>query len=478
MNPETVEAGSVYLDAGATAIDNIDGDVTAGIVTVTSVDTSALGAYAVTYDVTDASGNQAVQVTRTVNVVDTTPPVITLLGSETETINWGESYVDAGATASDNLDGDITASIVVLNDVNPAVLGTYAVIYRVTDTSGNPAEQVFRTVIVSAVEDTTRPVITLLGINPVNVEVETPYVDAGATASDDLDGDITSKIVTVNPVDISVPGSYSVTYDVTDNSGNRADQVIRTVNVMDNTPPVPGDESSCEAVDEIAQSECQALVALYDSTAGPGWLTNTGWLETDTPCSWFGVICGGGSVTQLILFNNQLSGAIPPELGNLASLQTLSLNSNQLSGAIPPELGNLANLQILDLDSNQLSGAIPPELGGLANLRTLILNNNQLSGTIPPELGGLASLQTLGLSDNQLSGAIPPELGGLASLQDLLLSDNPLTGALPQSLVELGSLFTFWFNDTDLCEPPDVAFQEWLDGITDLRRTGVLCGGV
>ena len=65
---------------------------------------------------------------------------------------------------------------------------------------------------------------------------------------------------------------------------------------------------------------------------------------------------------------NQLSGAIPPELGNLANLQNLDLGSNQLSGAIPPELGNLANLQSLNLNDNQLSGAIPPELGNLTNL--------------------------------------------------------------------------------------------------------------
>ncbi|MYI28063.1 MAG: hypothetical protein F4064_08210, partial [Acidimicrobiales bacterium] len=62
---------------------------------------------------------------------------------------------------------------------------------------------------------------------------------------------------------------------------------------------------------------------------------------------------------------NDLSGSIPPELGNLTGLETLSLSGNALSGSIPPSLGNLTNLTRLSLYSNELSGSIPPELGRL-----------------------------------------------------------------------------------------------------------------
>ena len=176
----------------------------------------------------------------------------------------------------------------------------------------------------------------------------------------------------------------------------------------------------------------------------------------------------------LDLYSNQLSGAIPPALGNLANLQWLFLYSNQLSGAIPPALGNLANLQALVLWSNQLSGAIPPALGHLANLQTLSLSSNQLSGAIPPALGDLTNLRWLILDHNQLSGAIPPALGHLADLQQLALFSNQLSGALPHSLMNL-QLNLFHFDDTDLCEPPDAAFQAWLASILDLRRTGAVC---
>lgn len=81
-------------------------------------------------------------------------------------------------------------------------------------------------------KDVTAPVITLLGSNPVAAEKGQPYVDAGASASDDVDGDISSRIVVTNPVDPNTEGTYIVRYNVTDDAGNKAAEVTRTVNVM------------------------------------------------------------------------------------------------------------------------------------------------------------------------------------------------------------------------------------------------------
>ena len=85
------------------ASDNYDGDITADIVTVNNVDTSVIGSYTVTYNVTDSSGNDATEVTRTVSVTDTTVPVITLVGDAQITVEVGSTYTDLGATASDKL---------------------------------------------------------------------------------------------------------------------------------------------------------------------------------------------------------------------------------------------------------------------------------------------------------------------------------------------------------------------------------------
>jgi len=80
--------------------------------------------------------------------------------------------------------------------------------------------------------DTVPPVITLLGSPAVDVVQGTTYQDAGATAFDDVDGDITERIVTDNPVDVGVPGRYLVTYNVSDSAGNQAEEVVRTVRVV------------------------------------------------------------------------------------------------------------------------------------------------------------------------------------------------------------------------------------------------------
>ena len=75
-----------------------------------------------TYNVTDSSGNDATEVTRTVNVTDTTVPVITLNGDAQITVEVGTTYTDLGATASDNYDGDISADINVTNPVDTSTV--------------------------------------------------------------------------------------------------------------------------------------------------------------------------------------------------------------------------------------------------------------------------------------------------------------------------------------------------------------------
>jgi hypothetical protein len=151
----TIVKGSTYVDAGAVATDNKDDDtvVTGNIVTVNPVDTATAGTYTVTYNVTDSDGNAATEVTRTVKVInaDTTKPVITLLGNRTVSIAKGATYNDAGAIATDNVDNKtlLTRAITTTSTVDTATAGTYTVTYNVTDTAGNAAVEVTRTVIVT-----------------------------------------------------------------------------------------------------------------------------------------------------------------------------------------------------------------------------------------------------------------------------------------------------------------------------------------
>ncbi len=181
------------------------------------------------------------------------------------------------------------------------------------------------------------------------------------------------------------------------------------------------------------------------------------------------------NLRSLDLSGNDLSGEIPPELGDLGSLLTLSLHTNNLEGAIPGELGSLANLQTLWLGLNELDGEIPVELANLSNLRNLDLADNHLSGEIPSELGGLENLRNLRLENNDLTGDLPSALANLEALEVLRISGNPLTGAIPVAFVGLGQMESFRFDGTELCEPPDPDFQDWLGNIDDVNGTGVLC---
>jgi hypothetical protein len=141
--------------------------------------------------------------------------------------------VELGATASDDVDGDISGAIAIdASAVNTTTTGSYSVTYDVSDSAGNAATQVVRTVNVVEPDDTP-PVITLIGDNPQTIVVGNAYVELGATASDDVDGDISSDIVIdASEVNTATLGSYTVKYDVSDSAGNAATQVTRTVNVV------------------------------------------------------------------------------------------------------------------------------------------------------------------------------------------------------------------------------------------------------
>ena len=196
-------------------------------------------------------------------------------------------------------------------------------------------------------------------------------------------------------------------------------------------PTVRG--SSCAPADSL--EDRAVLVKLHGATGGDGWENSANWLSDRPVREWHGVVSdASGRVTGLFLHENQLSGTIPSELGNLSSLEWLSLWGNELTGEIPPELGDLTNLEELRLTRNLLTGEIPPELARLAGLEILGLGGNQLTGTIPTWLGSLTDLEELYLWGNQLTGEIPAELGHLTNLTVLYLSGNQLTGCVPEGL--------------------------------------------
>ena len=243
----TVNHSGGYVDAGATATDNYDGNITDNIVRVNPVVISEIGKYTVTYNVTDTAGNKAYPVTRTVNV-DDTPPTITLNGNSPVYIDIDQPYVDDGAGATDALDGDLTNDIkIYTGDINVKKIGTYQVTYNVTNSVGLSAITVYRTVIV---QDPFYPTISLNGITPIKIEKNSTYNDAGATAVDKIYGDITSDIETnLSNLDTNVVGQFIVTYNVTNEQGNKADEVTRLINIVESPPVITLNGSSSITID-------------------------------------------------------------------------------------------------------------------------------------------------------------------------------------------------------------------------------------
>ena len=122
-----------------------------------SMDILTVGSYTVSYNVSDAAGNAAVPVIRTVIVVDTTPPVIALVGEAIVRVEVGSNYEEQGATAKDSVDGDLTSQIKVTGEVDVNKLGDYELKYSVSDAAGNKSVELTRRVIVeTSIKETIR----------------------------------------------------------------------------------------------------------------------------------------------------------------------------------------------------------------------------------------------------------------------------------------------------------------------------------
>ena len=202
-------------------------------------------------------------------------------------------------------------------------------------------------------------------------------------------------------------------------------------NINDGTC-IYGNCNNCLITDSLA------LVALYNSTGGPNW--NNTWDLSQPVNTWWGITILGCHVTKIYLYNNDLTGSIPAEIGNLQHLENLNLARNSLTGLIPSEIGNLQHLTNIYMPWNNLTGSIPTEIGNLLNLKRLELHSNGLTGFIPSEIGNLLNLTDLRLDLNSLTGPIPAEIGNLLNLNRLNLSENSLT-EIPTEIGNLQHLY-------------------------------------
>jgi len=135
----TIEKDGTYTELNATAVDDVDGNVSVSI--SGTVDTATVGVYTITYSAKDSSDNNSSK-TRTVNVVneaivDTTPPVITLNGDANITLTRGDVYNELGATALDDVDGNL--NVTISGEIDTSTVGSYTITYTAKDSAENEA---------------------------------------------------------------------------------------------------------------------------------------------------------------------------------------------------------------------------------------------------------------------------------------------------------------------------------------------------
>ena len=221
----TVECGTPYVDEGAVAC--FGGTIfpadlkTLEITTNNSVDTEKPGDYSVVYSAEFLmfDGSAA----RIVHMVDTTLPELTLEGDLLCYDLPEKPFVEPGYTASDNIDGDLTDKV-TCEEIDGKL------VYTVSDSSGNTV-QATRDILH---EDTTAPEIVLTEGGEIELNAGIPYEEPGFTCTDNVEGDITDRVVVSGEVDCYHKGAYELTYTVEDSYHNET-TVTRTVNVV----PVP-----------------------------------------------------------------------------------------------------------------------------------------------------------------------------------------------------------------------------------------------
>lgn len=188
-NPLTLEKGIIFEDPGAKAIDNIDGDITSNIKVSGKVDTSKIGTYVLTYTVTDSSGNKSV----------------------------------------------ITRKIIIKVPTTTAKVTTNAETTKSTSKATTQQQVIVRTTTAQII--TTPPTITLYGDSLITINQGTTYNDSGYYASDAIGNNITGKVIVSSNVNINSPGTYYITYKVTDSYGNSTSKT-RTIVVKSTYVPV------------------------------------------------------------------------------------------------------------------------------------------------------------------------------------------------------------------------------------------------
>ncbi|KAF8413667.1 hypothetical protein HHK36_001659 [Tetracentron sinense] len=174
-------------------------------------------------------------------------------------------------------------------------------------------------------------------------------------------------------------------------------------------------------------------------------------------------------ITHIQLKGLNLTGVLPEEFADLPKLQEIDLSRNYINGTIPTSFTRIP-LVFLSLLGNRISGSIPKEIGDIATLEALILEDNQLEGTFPHQLGKLSRLKRFLASANNFTGMLPEAFANLTNLTDFRIDGNVLSGKIPDFIRNWTKLTRLDMQGTSM-EGPIPSTISHLKNLTELRVT-------
>ncbi|XP_055803541.1 probable LRR receptor-like serine/threonine-protein kinase At3g47570 [Solanum dulcamara] len=226
--------------------------------------------------------------------------------------------------------------------------------------------------------------------------------------------------------------------------------------------------ANCCLAMNIRTDQSSLLALKSHITSDPNHILSTNWSSSTSVCDWIGITCSSRHkrVIALRISDTEITGTIPPQLGNLSYLVSLDLSYNNFHGELPPELLHLPKLREIDLGYSNFTGEIPIGITILPSLKLFAMGFNELlngsnvlsrdnistleildfpgaglTGDFLSDLcRRLPRLQNLGLGNNMLSGEIPRNISECSQIQVLFLSQNNFVGTIPRELALTGTI--------------------------------------
>jgi len=358
-------------------------------------------------------------------IKDTTPPVITISGGNPLEIIQGKTFTDPSATATDNIDGEIT--VTSSGTVDTSTIGEYTITYTAKDKAGNEATATRIVQIKAPISnDKTAPVITISGENPLSIFQGETFSDPGATATDNIDGEV--AVTPSGSVDMSIVGEYTITYTATDQAGNESTATrtvkVKSAEVIWNVSTVTEFRQALEDASANGENDKIVLSAGTYKTTEDGLGTfefndNEEFdltIESAEGLSRDDVLLNGDHSTQVFNFNNTQDSTLI-----FRGISIVDGNSTTNGGGV--YTNHNIKIENCDITNNNSNG----NGGGFYSQTTAIISNSIISENHANNSGGgFDSYGMTTITNSIVSNNSSYDNGGFGSYGQTIVKDSTI----------------------------------------------------